>query len=139
MKKQVVILAASVLLAAMGLAATTAFAQKVHAPKQIWQAMIAGTSDIQDMTAALMVFDMQRIETTANELAQRHRYISQIDELPDLVKEGHVKVADAAEGIVVAAASGEEQDVSSALGEVVSACTACHYDLRDKKRREKME
>ena len=138
MRKQVM-LTAFVVLVATGVAATTASAQKVHAPKQIWQAMLAGTSDIQDMTAALMVFDMQRIETTANELAGREEFISTIEELPDAVKEGHAKVAEAAKGVMVAAASGEEQEVATAIGEVVSACTACHYELRDKERREKMQ
>ena len=132
-------LAGFLILLVAGIGITTASAQKVHAPKQIWQAMVAGTSDLQDMTAALMVFDMARIESTANELATREEFISKIDELPDAVKEGHAKVAEAAQGVAVAAASGEEQEVATALSQVVSACTSCHYDLRDKKRREKME
>ncbi len=138
MRKQAV-LAAFILLAATGVAATSASAQKIHAPKQVWQAMVAGLSDIQSMTAALMVFDMTSIEATANELAAREDFISKIDELPDAVKEGHAQVARAAESVTLAAAAGEEQDVSSALAEVTAACSSCHYDLRDKKRREKME
>ena len=138
MKRQVPI-GWTLLVLVAAFAMTTAFAQKVHAPKLVWQSMIAGTSDIQSMTAALMVFDMASIESTANDLAARHEYISTIAELPDAVKEGHVQVAEAAQGVAVAAASGEDQDVATALSEVVSACTSCHYDLRDKERREKMQ
>jgi cytochrome c556 len=101
--------------------------------------MIAGLSDIQSMTGALMVFDMTSIESTATALAAREDFISKIDELPDAAKEGHAKVARAAEDVALAAAAGEEQEVSAALAEVTSACSSCHYDLRDKKRREKMQ
>ena len=38
MKKQVAILVGSTLLTVAGFTGTSAFAQKVHAPKQIWQA-----------------------------------------------------------------------------------------------------
>lgn len=119
--------------------ATAASAEKVHAPKQIWQSMIAGLSDLQDMTASLMVFDMKRIESTANELAARHEYISTIDQLSDAVKEGHAEVAKAAKTLAEVAALGEEQDVTKAMADVTATCNACHYDVRDKKRREEMQ
>ena len=118
-------------LAIAGVLVTSASAQKVHAPKQEWQVMIAGLSDVQDMTAALMVFDMKRIESTANELATREEFISKIDQLPDAVKEGHADVAKAARELAEVAAFGEEQEINKALGAVTAACTACHYDLRD--------
>ena len=117
----------------------TAVAQKVHAPKGIWQGMVAGLSDIQDITASLMVFNMERIATRAGELANREVYISQIASLPDAVKEGHTKVAEAAKELVGAAKSGEEQDVATRLKDVVAACTTCHYDLRDEERRQKLQ
>ena len=126
-------------LAIAGVLVTSASAQKVHAPKQEWQVMIAGLSDVQDMTAALMVFDMKRIESTANELATREEFISKIDQLPDAVKEGHADVGKAARELAEVAAFGEEQEVNKALGAVTAACTACHYDYRDKKRRDKMQ
>lgn len=117
----------------------TAVAQKVHAPKGIWQGMGAGLSDVQDITASLMVFDMDRIATRAGELAEREQYISQIASLPDAAKEGHVKVAEAAKELEGAALTGEEQDVAARLKDVIAACTACHYDLRDKERRQKLQ
>ena len=122
-----------------GVLVTNASAQKVHAPKQVWPAMIANLSDLQDMTASLMVFDMKRIESTANELAAREEFISKIEQLPDAVKEGHAEVAKAAQALAEIAAFGEEQEVAKAIGQVTAACTACHYDLRDAERREKME
>jgi cytochrome c556 len=118
---------------------TSASAQKLQAPKQIWQAMIAALSDVQDMTASLMVFDMKRIESTATELATREEFFSKIDQFPDAVKEGHAKVAKAAQELAEAAAFGDEQEVNTALGNVTAACTACHYDVRDKERRDKMQ
>ena len=117
----------------------TAVAQKLHAPKGVWQGMGAGLSDVQDMTAALMVFNMDRIAARATELAAREVYISEIASLPDAVKEGHLKVAQAAEELVGAAIAGEEQEVSARIADVVSACTTCHYDLRDEERRQKMQ
>ena len=117
----------------------TAVAQKLHAPKGIWQGMGAGLSDVQDMTAALMVFNMDRIATTADELAQREVFISEIASLPDAVKEGHAKVAEAAEELAGAALTGEEKDVTAGIADVIAACTACHYDLRDEERRQKMQ
>lgn len=117
----------------------TAVAQKVHAPKGVWQGMGANLSDLQDITASLMVFNMDRIATTATELAKREVWVSQIESLPDAVKEGHKKVAEAAEKLAAAAETGEEQDVNARIADVVAACTACHYDLRDEERRQKME
>lgn len=117
----------------------TATAQKMHAPKQIWQSMVAGLSDIQDIHGSLMVFDMDRIVARASELAQREQFISEIESLPDAVKEGHAKVAQAAESLAGTAITGEEQDVVAAIGDVVAACTACHYDLRDEERRQKLQ
>ena len=93
----------------------TAAAQKLHAPKGIWQAMGAGLSDVQDITASLMVFNMDRIATTADELAQREVFISEIASLPDAVKEGHAKVAEAAEELAGAALTGEEQEVTAGI------------------------
>lgn len=126
------------LVAAWGVFGTAA-AQKLHAAKGIWQGMGAGLSDVQDITASLMVFDMDRIATRAGELAEREQYISQIASLPDAVKEGHTKVAEAAEELAGAALTGEEQEVAARLKDVIAACTTCHYDLRDKERREKLQ
>lgn len=114
-------------------------AQKLHAPKQVWQAMVAGLSDIQDISGSLMVFDMERIVARATELAQREQFISEIESLPEAVKEGHAKVAQAAQELASAAKTGEEQDVTARIGDVIAACSACHYDLRDEERRQKLQ
>jgi len=117
----------------------TAVAQKVHAPKGVWIGMLANLSDIHDITASLMVFNMDRIASTATELAEREIWVSQLPGLPDADKEGYEKVAEAAEKLAAAAKTGEEQDVIARIADVVAACTACHYDLRDEERRQKME
>ena len=116
-----------------------AMAQKKHAPKLIWGAMVGGLNDIQSITAAMMIFDMKRAGTIAEELQKRETFIANIEQLPEKVRQGHGKVAEAAAKVVAAAASGEDNDMASALGEVMQACNACHYDVRDAKRRKKME
>ena len=73
-----------------------AMAQKKHAPKPIWGAMVGGLNDIQSITAAMMVFDMKRAGTIAEGLQKRETYISKIERLPEKVKQGHGKVAEAA-------------------------------------------
>ncbi len=91
-----------------------AHAERILAPKAIWQGMSAGLTDIQTMTASLMVYDMQRIEMVANELAAREEYIAGIEQLPDVVKEGHAEVAKAAKVLAEAAAFGDDQAVTVA-------------------------
>ncbi|MDP6343420.1 MAG: cytochrome c, partial [Alphaproteobacteria bacterium] len=108
-------------------------------PKPVWGAMVGGLIDLQSITAAMMVFDMKRAATIAEGLQKRETYISNIARLPEPVRKGHGKVAEAATKLVAAAKSGEEQDVAKALSGVMQACNACHYDLRDAERRKKMK
>lgn len=138
MSKRLIVVGIAGVIAILGVFGT-ATAQKMHAVKGEWKAMVAGLSDIQDITASLMVFDMDRIASTADELAQREQFISEIASLPDAVKEGHAKVAQAAEELAGAALTGEEQEVTAGIADVIAACNACHYDVRDEKRRQKMQ
>ncbi len=136
MKKTFTMLAAVLVAASIGFGGA-ALAQKKHGPKPAWSAMLGGLSDIQGMTAAMMVFDMKRAAKIAGELQARETYIAGIERLPKPVRDGHAKVADAAAKAAAAAKAGEEQDLAAAINDVMQACNACHYDLRDKKRREK--
>ncbi len=104
-----------------------ALAQKKHAPKPVWGAMVGGLSDIQGITAAMMVFDMKRAAKIAEELQKRETYISKIERLPEVVRKGHGKVAEAAAKLVAAAKAGEEQDVAGALGGVIQARHSCPF------------
>ena len=117
----------------------TAMAQKKHAPKGVWKAMGAGLNDIQSITAALAVFDMKRAATIADELVKRETFISKIERLSEATRKGHAKVADAAKELADAARLGEEREIAMKIGAVLAACSACHFDIRDKKRREKMQ
>ncbi len=116
-----------------------ALAQKKHAPKAVWGAMVGGLSDIQSIAAALTVFNMKAAAEAADRLAARETYISKIERLPDVVKKGHAKVAGEAMKLADAAKAGDEQMMATQIGAVLAACSACHYDLRDKKRRDKAE
>jgi len=138
MNKIVLASVALVVSATLGLGGA-AMAQKKHAPKPVWGAMVGGLSDIQGITAAMMVFDMKRAATIAETLQKRETYISGIERLPEPVRKGHGKVAEAAATLVAAAKAGEEKDVANALAGVMNACNACHYDLRDAERRKKMK
>jgi len=135
--KKVFLLSSVVAVSAMLGLGGIAMAQKKHAPKPVWGAMISGLSDIQNMTAALMVFDMKRIEKIADELQKREAFISKIERLPEPVRKGHAVVADAATKLVAAAKTGEEDAVANAINAVVLTCNACHFDLRDAERRKK--
>lgn len=137
--KRFVTLSIAVLVSAMLGFSGAAVAQKKHAPKPVWGAMVGGLNDIQNITAALMVFDMKRATKIAEELQQRETFISKIERLPEPVRKGHGKVAEAAAKLVAAAKSGEEMDVANAINGVMQACSACHYGIRDAERRKKME
>ncbi len=110
-------------------------AQKKHAPKGVWKAMVASLNDIQSITGALAVFDMERATTIADGLVKRETFISKMDRLPEAVRKGHGKVADAATDLAAATRSGDEQEISMKIGAVLAACSSCHYDLRDAERR----
>ncbi len=45
-------------------------AQKQHAPKAVWKGMVASLNDIQSITAALAVFDMERATMIADGLVK---------------------------------------------------------------------
>lgn len=137
--KRIAVLSMVMVVSAMLGFAGDAVAQKKHAPKAVWGAMVGGLNDIQNITAAMMVFDMKRAAKIAEELQKRETYISNIERLPEPVRKGHGKVADAATKLVAAAKAGEEQDVANAINGVLQACNACHYDLRDAERRKKMK
>ena len=114
-------------------------AQKKHAPKSVWKAMVASLNDIQSITGALAVFDMERATTIADGLVKRETFISKMDRLPEAVRKGHGKVADAATELADATRSGDEQEISMKIGAVLAACSACHYNVRDAERRKKLE
>ncbi len=114
-------------------------AQKKHAPKSVWKAMVASLNDIQSITGALAVFDMERATMIADGLVKRETFISKMDRLPEAVRKGHGKVADAATELADATRSGDEQEISMKIGAVLAACSACHYNLRDAERRKKLE
>ncbi len=114
-------------------------AQKKHAPKGVWKAMVAGLNDIQSITGALAVFDMERATTIADGLVKRETFISKLDRLPEATRKGHGKVADAATELAAATRSGDEQEISMKIGAVLAACSSCHYDIRDAERRKKLE
>ena len=114
-------------------------AQKKHAPKGVWKAMVASLNDIQSITGALAVFDMERATTIADGLVKRETFISKMDQLPEAVRKGHGKVADAATELAAATRSGDEQEISMKIGAVLAACSSCHYDVRDAERRKKLE
>ena len=138
MKKLITLSIAALVAVAIGFGGT-AMAQKKHAPKSAWGAMLGGLSDIQGITAAMLVFDMKRAAKIAGELQGRETYISNVERLPEVVRKGHGKVAEAAAKVVAAAKAGEENDLAVALSGVMQACNACHYNLRDAKRRKNMK
>ncbi len=114
-------------------------AQKKHASKGVWKGMIANLTDVQGVTAALAVFDMELATMFADALAKRERYVSTIEQIPEPVRKRYAKLADIAEELAAATRSGDEQEISMKIGAVLAACSSCHYDVRDAERRKKLE
>ena len=119
--------------------ASTAMAEKKHAPKIAWGTMLMFLGNVQSATASLMVFDMKNVAKRAEEIQGRATYISNIKSVPEAWSKRYRNLAAAATKLGAAAKSGEENDVAMALGGVVQSCNACHYDLRDAGRRKKMK
>ncbi len=117
----------------------TVMAQKKHASKGRWRGMIANLTDVQGVTAALAVFDMERAAMFADSLAKRERYVSTIERIPEPVRKRYAKLADIAEELAAAARAGDEQEISMKIGAVLAACSSCHYEVRDAERRKKLE
>ena len=114
-------------------------AEKKHAAKPVWQAMVAGLTDMQTILGALTVFDMARVADVADQLAAREDFISTLEMLPEDVRTRHAKVRDLAKQMAEAARAGDEQGVSMKIGAVMAECSSCHYNVRDAERRKEME
>ncbi len=114
-------------------------AQKKHAPKGIWQGMIANLTDVQGVTAALAVFDMKRATMFADSLAARERFVSTLEQIPEAVRKRYAELADIAEELAAATRAGDEQAIAMKIGKVLAACSSCHYNVRDAERRKKLE
>ena len=80
----------------------SAVAQKKHASKGVWKGMIANLTDVQGVTAALAVFDMERATMFADSLAKRERFVSTIERIPEPVRKRYAELADIAESDEVA-------------------------------------
>ena len=117
----------------------TVVAQKKHAPKGVWKGMVANLSDIQGITAALAVFDMERATMFADGLAARERFVSTIEQIPEADRKRYAEVVVVAEELAAATRSGDEQMISMKIGAVLAACSSCHYNVRDAERRKKLE
>ncbi len=114
-------------------------AQKKHAPKGVWKGMLANLSDVQGITAALAVFDMERATMFADSLAKRERFVSTIERIPEPVRKRYAELADIAEELAAATRAGDEQEISMKIGAVLAACSSCHYKVRDAERLKKLE
>jgi hypothetical protein len=117
--------------------ATSALAQRKHTPKFVWKLMVAGLNDVQGIVGALAVFDMDRITRIAGDFSKRERFVSNVKRLSEETRRLHGAIADLAGEISDAAMKGEEQVIAKKIGEILSTCALCHYNSRDKERREK--
>lgn len=117
----------------------TAQAEKKHAGKPVWHAMVANLGDMQSILGALAVFDMARVATIGDQLAGREKFISTLEFLPQEVRDRHAKVGVIAAELANAARAGDEQGVSMKIGAVMAECSSCHYNVRDAERRKEME
>ena len=118
----------------------TALAEREHAPKGIWKGMLANLSDMQGITSAVSVLDMERAAELAQQLTKRQHFLAGWEKIPEKWRKSYGELAEATDELLAAAKAGDEQETSMKLGKVLARCSACHYDLRDAKRRkEKMK
>ena len=110
--------------------------ERKHAPKGVWIGMMANLGDIQGITNAIMVYDMKRAATHAKQLADRQKYVLSLDFIKGDWRKSYEELGQVAGELHAAAAAGDDQQTIVKLGDVLAQCNACHYDLRDKKRRE---
>jgi cytochrome c556 len=118
------------------LASAAVSAERTHAPKGVWVGMMANLSEVQGIASAVMVYDMKRATDLAKQLADRQRYVASLDSVKGDWKKSYEELAKVADELHAAAAAGDDQQTLVKLGEVLTSCNSCHYDLRDKKRRE---
>ena len=116
----------------------SAFAQRKHTPKAIWQGMLANVSDVQGIIGALPVLDMRRIAALADGFVKRQNFIGNLPTLKG-TKYGlaTLKLGAAMAEVGAAARAGDENMVADKLSGVLKGCNGCHYFVRDKSRREK--
>jgi cytochrome c556 len=70
------------------------------------------------------------------QLTNRQRYVAGLDSVKGEWKKRYEQLGTAAGELQAAAAAGDDKKTLVKLTEVLAQCNACHYDLRDKKRRE---
>ena len=128
-----VLLALSIMVGSTG----SALAQKMHHPKGVWGSMMDKLTDVQAMVALLSAFDMKRLAAKADTLAANAERSSKIERFPDKVKEYYRDLAASGQEVAAAAMAGDEDLAAEKIGAVLKVCSGCHYNLRDKKRREK--
>ena len=117
--------------------AGNALAQKVHAPKGVWGSMMDKLSDVQAMVAFLAALDMKRLAAKADTLAANAERSSQVARFPDKVKQYYRDLAASGQEVAAAAKAADEELAAEKIGAVLKVCSACHYNLRDAKRRKK--
>ena len=117
----------------------TTLAERGHAPKAIWKGMLANLSEVQGIASAVSVFDMKRATELAEQLTKRQHFLAGWEKVPEKWRKSYGELAEVTDGLLAAAKAGDEQETSLRLGKVLAACSACHYDLRDAKRRAKMK
>ncbi len=137
--KKLVVLAIVLAFGLVPVLTGSALAERKHAAKPVWHAMVANLNDMQSILGALVVFDMARVADIADQLAGREKFISTLDFLPQVVRDRHAKVGDVVVELANAARAGDDQEVSMKIGAVMAACSSCHYDIRDAERRKEME
>ena len=115
-----------------------ALAERVHAPKGVWKGMLANLSEVQGIASAVSVLDMKRASVLAEQLTKRQHFLAGWEKIPEKLRKSYGELAEETDGLLAAAKAGDEQETSLRLGKVLAACSTCHYDLRDAKRREKM-
>ena len=93
--------------------------------------------DTQNIISALTVFDMKRLADTADQLAARAETDAKTPRKTTTLNEAFDKLIAPTRALAAAAREGNDSLAAEKIGDILKACNACHYDVRDKKRRQK--
>ena len=136
--KKVTILA---MLLAFGIMASFAASTLAQPRKHVtsgWIKKMADYSDdVKNMVSSLSVFDMKRLADIADQLAAKAEKDAKRPRKTTTLNEAFDKLIAPSQALAAAARAGDDTLAAEKLGDILKACNACHYDVRDKKRREK--
>ena len=137
MKKGTILIMLLVFGIMAGLAGSTLAQPRKHVTSGWIQKMAGYLGDTQNIISALATFDMKRLADTADQLAAKAETDAKRPRKTTTLNEAFDKLIAPTRALAAAARAGDDTLAAEKIGDILKACSSCHYNVRDKKRREK--